>query len=154
MAALPTLPSGEDRNDSRRYRLVVADDHQDVLEEIRALLIPDFELVGTVKDGEELVAAAAKLRPDAVVCDIWMPGPNGIECGAEILRNGYCHAVVVLTMCSDAPVVRHALRQGIQGYVLKEDAGNELIPAVRAVLAGGRYLSSGVLDKGQSDTRL
>ncbi|HLY18298.1 MAG TPA: response regulator transcription factor [Bryobacteraceae bacterium] len=131
-----------------RYRLVLADDHKDILDEVRRLLQDDFEIVGAVTDGAALIEAVAALRPDAVVTDIYMPGLDGIEAGAEILRRGLCNAVIVLTMHNDPQMVRKVLLQGIQGYVLKDDATEDLLPAVHAVLGGGRYLSQGVVDKG------
>ena len=129
-----------------RYRLVLADDREDILEEVRRLLEPDFEVAGTVKDGTALIEAAAQLRPDAVICDIYMPRLDGIEAGGEILRRGLCNAIVVLTMHNEPHLVRRALLRGIQGYVLKEDACEDLMPAVLAAVRGSRYLSRGVVE--------
>ena len=129
---------------SPRYRLVVADDHAGFLEEVCRLLAADFEVVAAVKDGVAVIHAVSTLRPDAVVCDISMPGLDGIESGARILRQGLCNAVVVLTMHSASHMVEKALQQGIRGYILKVDAGEELVPAVHTVVRGGQYLSQGV----------
>lgn len=143
-------PTAKDpRTATRRYRLVLADDHEDIRNEVSSLLAANFEVLGAVNDGSALIEAAATLRPDAVICDIRMPGLNGIESGAQILRRGHCGAVIVLTLCNDALLVRKALQEGIRGYVLKEDAGEELIPAVYAVMQGSQYLSQGVTDKGR-----
>lgn len=134
---------------ARPYRLVLADDHEDILEEVRHLLAPDFEVVSAVKDGMALIEAVAELRPDAVICDIDMPRLNGIECGAQILRRGLCNAVIVLSMYNEPHLVRKALQEGIRGYVLKVDASEELIPAIYAAVGGGKYLSRGAADKGR-----
>jgi DNA-binding NarL/FixJ family response regulator len=127
--------------------LVLADDHLEVLDEIRDLLASDFDVLRTVAEGHALIQAVAELSPDAVISDIQMPGLDGIEAGGRILRQGLCNAVVVLTMYNEPHLVRKALQAGIRGYVLKVDAGEELIPAVIAVLAGGSYLSRSVSEK-------
>ena len=126
-------------------RLVLADDHPDVLDEIRDLLASEFDVLRTVNEGVALIEATAELRPDAVISDIRMPGLGGIEAGRQILQRGLCRAVVVLTMYRERHLVSKALQAGIRGYVLKVDASDELIPAVYAVLSGGSYVSRGVL---------
>jgi DNA-binding NarL/FixJ family response regulator len=93
-----------------------------------------------------LIGKTIDLRPDAVVSDIYMPGRNGIESAAEIIRQGACQAVVILSMYNEPHLVEQALGAGIRGYVLKEDASAELIPALRAAIEGRKYYSRG-LDK-------
>jgi DNA-binding NarL/FixJ family response regulator len=134
-------------NERPRIRLVLADDHTDVLEEIEHLLAPQFDVLLTVRDGPALIEAVAELRPDAVVCDFQMPGLNGIEAGAQILRQGLCKAVVLLTMYNEAVLVNQALAAGIRGFVLKVDTGEELVPALCEVMGGGGYLSQGVVNR-------
>ncbi len=133
-------------NERPRIRLVLADDHTDVLEEIQHLLAPQFDVLRTVRDGPALVEAVAELRPDAVVSDFQMPGLNGIEAGAQILQQGLCKAVILLTMYNEPLLVNQALAAGIRGFVLKVDAGDELVPALHEVMGGGRYLSQGVVN--------
>jgi len=128
----------------QRSRLVLADDHPAVLDEVRRLLEFEFDVLRTVGEGAALVRAVEELRPDVVISDIQMAGTGGIEAGGQILREGLCNAVIVLTMHNEPHLVGKALRAGIRGYVLKEDAGDELIPAVHTVLGGGSYLSRGV----------
>ena len=130
-----------------RTRLVLADDRGDVLDEIRQLLEPDFDILRTVNQGAALVEAVAELRPDVVVSDVRMPILGGIEAGSQILRDGLCSAVIMLTMYDEPHLVTKALQAGIRGYVLKVDAGEELIPAVHEVFGGGKYLSQGVRAK-------
>jgi len=115
-------------------RLALADDHPDVLEEIRYLLEPEFRVVCSANQGDTLVQAVHDYRPDCVVTDVQMPKMNGVAAGREIVAGGLCDAVVMLTMYDDPQLIRTALEAGIRGYVLKEDAGEELIPALRAVL--------------------
>ena len=129
---------------ARRLRVLLADDHPEMLEEIRSLLAREFEIVGSVGEGQALLSAVEQLRPDAVVCDIKMPLVDGIEAGRRILREGLCAAVILLTMYNDRHLVHSALEAGIRGYVLKVDAGEELALAVATVADGGTYLSRGV----------
>jgi DNA-binding NarL/FixJ family response regulator len=131
----------------RRYRLVLADDHPGVRQEIRQLLEPEFDVLRAVGDGAALLAAAVELHPDAVISDIQMPELGGIEAGAELLGRGLCEAVVVLSMYPDRHLVQTAMKAGIRAYVLKLDASDELIPAIYAALHGDRYLSSGVRER-------
>lgn len=125
-------------------RVVLADDHAEVLNGIRDLLEPDFQVVSTTHDGNSLLEAVREHRPDVVVTDVEMPGRNGIDAAREILGRKLCQAVVVLTLYKDVQFVRSALGLGVRGYVLKVDAGEELIPALLSVMAGERYLSRGV----------
>ena len=127
----------------RRPRLVLADDRPDILEEVRRVLAFGFDVLCTVAEGNALVRAAAELRPDAVITDLQMPELGGIEAGGEILRQGLCNAVIVLTMHDEPHLLGKALQAGIRGYVMKLDASEELIPAIHAVLGGGSYLSRG-----------
>lgn len=135
---------GEAKDPLRRFRLVLADDHRDVREEVRSLLGSEFEVLRTVGEGAALVEAAAELRPDAVIADIQMPRMGGIEAGQQLLNRGLCQAVVVCSMYPDGHLVKTALDAGIRAYVLKVDAGEELIPAIYAALRGERYLSRGI----------
>jgi DNA-binding NarL/FixJ family response regulator len=123
-------------------RLLLADDHEAVLQEVTVLLNKDFELIGVARDGLELVDRAARLCPDVVITDFKMPGLSGIEAGRRLLEQRLCKAVVLLTMYGDAQLVRGAREAGILGYVLKERAAEDLIPAVFSVLEGKAFLSS------------
>jgi DNA-binding NarL/FixJ family response regulator len=143
----PRGAEGADQTGDRRYRLVLADDHAGVRQEIRRLLDSEFHVLCDVGDGDALVAAAIEMLPDAVICDLRMPKLDGIEAGCEVLRRGLCQAIVVLSMYPDRYLVQTALDAGIRAYVLKVDASEELIPAVYAALRGERYLSSGVRDR-------
>jgi CheY-like chemotaxis protein len=138
-------PKGATAESARkRFRVVVADDRQDLLEEIRCLIAPQFDVVGSVNEGLALIQAACELRPDAIISDIHMPRLNGIDAGRQILQKGLCQAVIVLTMYNEPQFVDRAMQAGIRGYVLKVEAGEELIPALETVLGGGIYLSRGV----------
>lgn len=123
---------------------MLADDHPGLLEEMIDLLTPEFEVVRSVNQGAALIDAAKELLPDIVVSDISMPGLNGIDAGRQILQQGTCHAVIMLTAYNDPQLVRRAMAAGVRGFILKVDAGEELTTAIRSVLAGQTYFSRGV----------
>lgn len=110
--------------------------------ELRALLASDYEVVETVQDGAALVDAVRRHAPDAIVSDIGMPGVNGLTAAAVILAATPEACIVFVTVEDSVAVVRKALALGALGYVLKSDAANELVAAVRAAIAGRSYLSA------------
>jgi DNA-binding NarL/FixJ family response regulator len=111
-----------------RPRLLLADDHTLLLDGIRMLLEPEFELVGCVEDGQALLTAAMDSKPDVILLDISMPVLNGIE-------------LIFVTMHADADFVTEAFRAGAAGYLLKRSAASELLTAIREVLKGNHYVS-------------
>src|SRR4051794_21077796 len=110
-------------------RVLIADDHRILAEGLRSVLEPEFEVVGLVADGRELVSAAKKLRPDAIVADVSMPSLNGIEAAAQLRGMGLKAKVVFLTMHRDVAYARRAVQAGAAGYVLKHAALSELVTA-------------------------
>jgi DNA-binding NarL/FixJ family response regulator len=120
---------------------MLADDHPDVLRQIAYLLSSDFDIVGVVGDGVALLKEGSRLRPDVVVTDIRMPGISGIQAGHNLLKANACKAVIVLSMFSDPVLAQTAFQAGIRGYVLKNTAGEELIPAIHRIAAGGTFFS-------------
>ena len=124
-----------------RARVLLADDHPELIEDLRAVLEPEFEVVATVGDGNALVAAAETIAPDVIVTDIFMPGLNGIEAAGEILRRNPAARIVFVTVHENPELVQQGLAAGALGYVLKVTAGDDLVPAIRAALRGEKYLS-------------
>ncbi|HVJ81276.1 MAG TPA: response regulator transcription factor [Planctomycetia bacterium] len=124
-----------------RRRVLLADDHAILAEGLRALLEPEFEVVGVVGDGRALVAAAKRLNPDVIVADIGMPQLNGIEALAKLREEGVEAKVVFLTMYRETAYARRAMDLGAQGYVLKHSVSVELQTAVREVLRGQTYVT-------------
>lgn len=120
-------------------RIILGDDHLLLLEALRTLLEPEFDVVRLVADGEALVAAAAELRPDAIVCDLSMPGLSGLAAGRRILQQQPHVRLVCLTMHCDPALATEALRAGASAYVLKASASAGLRTALRIALAGGTY---------------
>jgi DNA-binding NarL/FixJ family response regulator len=125
-----------------RIRLLLAEDHEELLHQVTMLLASEFDIVGAVRDGAALLETAAALRPDVVVADLKMPKLNGIEAGRKLLELKLCKAVVLLTIYGDPELAKTALEGGIQGFVLKGNAVAELIPAVYTALKGGTFVSS------------
>jgi DNA-binding NarL/FixJ family response regulator len=129
--------------------VLLADDHRMAAEGLRRLLADEFELVGIVEDGRELVAAAKKLRPDVIVADITMPHLNGIDAMAQLKKDNDHIRVVFLTMHQDPAYARRALEAGAVGFVVKHSAPAELVMAIHAALKGQTFitptLTSGVL---------
>jgi DNA-binding NarL/FixJ family response regulator len=126
---------------ARRPRVLLADDHVLVAEALKSLLAPEFDLVGVVEDGHELVKAAATLRPDVIVADVTMPRLNGIDALAQLRQGGDRTPVVFLTMHRDVAFAQRALEAGASGFVLKHSAPAELTAAIRAALQGRTYLT-------------
>ena len=124
-----------------RVRVLLADDHPEVIKDLRALVEPEFEVIATVGDGNALVAAAETLAPDVIVTDIAMPGLNGIAAAGEILRRNSAARIVFVTVHKEREMVQKGLATGALGYVLKLTAGDDLVPAIHAVLRGKRHLS-------------
>jgi DNA-binding NarL/FixJ family response regulator len=125
----------------KKPRVLLADDHRILAEGVRGLLESEFELVGIVSDGRELVNAATKLRPDVIVADISMPSLNGIDAVAQIRQAGASCRVVFLTMQRDVSYARMAMEAGASGYVLKHSAHDELVTAIREALRGRTYVT-------------
>jgi DNA-binding NarL/FixJ family response regulator len=125
----------------RYARVLLADDHTIVVQGLASLLREDFDLVGTVGDGEALIDAAQRLRPDVIVADIAMPLMDGLEALRQLKATRLDARVIFLTMHADAQLATEALRAGASGYVLKHSAGEELITAIQEVLQGRTYLT-------------
>jgi DNA-binding NarL/FixJ family response regulator len=124
-----------------RARLLLADDHTLLLEGIRLMLEPEFELVGSVEDGQALLTAAKTLKPDVILLDISMPVLNGIDAAHQLRKILPSAKLIFLTMHADADYVTEAFRAGAAGYLLKRSAASELLTAIREVLNGNHYVS-------------
>lgn len=122
-------------------RVLLADDHKILIEGLRGLLEPEFELLETVEDGRQLVAAVDEQMPDVIVADISMPMLNGIEAGRQIIKSHPKAKIIFLTMHSDVAYAAEAIRLGAVGYLLKRSAAAELVTAIREVLKGGVYVT-------------
>jgi DNA-binding NarL/FixJ family response regulator len=116
-------------------RILIADDHEVARHGIRALLESHsgWEVCGEAKDGRETVELAESLKPDLILLDIGMPNLNGLEATRQILATSPEAVILILTMHDTDHVVREVLRAGARGFLLKSDAGRELVAAVEAL---------------------
>ncbi len=125
-----------------RTRVLLADDHEVVVEGIRGLLEKHYDVVGTVMDGRALIAEASRLRPDVIVLDVAMPLLNGLDAGKKIQEILPKVKLVFLTMHADANLAAAALRLGPVGFVLKHSAASELLSAIADVLRGKAFVTA------------
>jgi len=126
---------------TKRTRLLVADDHVMFAQGLESLLREEFDLLGTARNGEELVESAMRLAPDVILVDISMPVLNGFDAVRRITEQGSEARIIFLTMHDDATLLAEAFRCGASGYVLKQAAGEELANAIREVANGKNYVS-------------
>jgi DNA-binding NarL/FixJ family response regulator len=115
-------------------RLLVADDHDVVRKGVRTLLEeqPGWEVAAEACDGREAVEKAKLVQPDVTILDLSMPELNGLEAAREILKT-VSTKVLILTMYDSDPLIRQTLEAGARGYLLKSDAGRDLVSAVDAL---------------------
>lgn len=125
----------------RQTRILLADDHTLFLDGLRKLLENDFELVGAVTNGRDLIEAAERLQPDVILLDISMPMLNGIDAARQLRQRGVRAKLLFVTMHGGTDYVKEAFRAGASGFVLKHSAGPELVGAVHEVMRGNFYLS-------------
>jgi len=122
-------------------RILLADDHQIVLDGLCRLLAEEFDICATAMDGHQLIERARELQPDVIVADISLPLLNGIDAVRKLREEGLAAKVVFLTMHPDITYVSRALAAGASAYVLKHAASDELISAIGVALRGGQFLS-------------
>ena len=141
----------------KRARVLLADDHLLTLEGIRAVVEPHYEIVGAVTDGRALLEAALRLKPELVILDITMPLLNGIDAAVQIKRALPETKLLFVTMHVNPAYLEAALNTGATGYVIKSAAREELLDAIKSVLAGRIYvtpsLSSEHLERFQDPSR-
>lgn len=124
-----------------RPRILLADDHSLLLDAFRALLEPEFEVVGTATDGRMLLTEFARLKPDVVIIDVAMPLLNGLDAGRQIKAQQRSVKLIYLTMNPEPDLAGEALRLGASGYVLKSSAASELKQAIHEALKGRSYIT-------------
>src|SRR4029453_13556683 len=118
-----------------------ADDHVLILDALKNLLEPEFEVVGTFCNGLALVEGAAKLKPNVIVLDIGMPTMNGLNAGQRLRQLLPAVKLIYLTMNQDPDVAGEIFCPGATGFLLKNSAASELVNAIRVVARGGSYVT-------------
>jgi DNA-binding NarL/FixJ family response regulator len=126
---------------SKRPRILIADDHQLVLERVNALLQSEFNIIGAAHNGRELVAEAIRLNPDVIVVDISMPVLDGIQAVHQLREKGSTAKLVFLTIHVDEEFVKACVAEGALGYVVKARMRSDLIPAINAALSDRSFVS-------------
>jgi len=129
-----------------RIRVLIADDHPVVRMGLVALVgtTDDMEVVGEAEDGAGVIERFNQLRPDVVLMDSRMPVKDGIQATAEILQRFPGARILMLTAYDGDADIGRALEAGVLGYVLKRSTGEDLLPALRAVAAGTRWIPGDV----------
>jgi two-component system NarL family response regulator len=123
-----------------RPRVLLAEDHPGVAEQLRGLLEPEFDVVATVGDGAALLTLEDELRPDVVITDITMPRLDGITATAALMARRPGTRVVLVTVHDDAELAERGYAAGALACVLKVAAADELVPAVRMAMRGEHHV--------------
>lgn len=124
-----------------RPTILIADDHKMFAQGLAGLLEDEFDLVAIVENGQALIDEVDRVQPDLIIVDISMPVLNGLDAVRRLMQKHSTAKVVFLTMHADTRLLREAFQCGGVGYVLKQSAGEELIFALRQVMAGRKYIS-------------
>lgn len=126
-------------------RILLADDHLIVRQGLRSILERDaYTIVGEAGDGREAIRMAEEFHPDIAVLDLAMPLLNGLDAAREIAKISPQTRTILLTMHTEDPYVMEAIHAGVRGYLLKTQAAQDLVQAIREVSRGAMYLSPGI----------
>jgi DNA-binding NarL/FixJ family response regulator len=128
------------------YKILIADDHDIIREGLKNILrkYSDYEVVGEARDGEEALSKVSELKPDILLLDITMPKKSGLEILEQVQRNCKKTKIIIISVHKADAYVMHALKAGVRGYLNKENAAEDLIPALRKVTAGQVFLSADI----------
>jgi len=125
----------------RLPRVILADDHNILVEAFRKLLESHFEVVATVSNGRALLDVAGTFKPDVILLDIGMPLLNGLEAARQLKTKFPAVKLIFLTMHEDPDLAVEAMRSGASGYLLKTSASSELLHAIQEALRGRTYIT-------------
>jgi len=127
-----------------KIRVLLADDHEAILDRVRTVLGDEFDIVATVNNGQDALVEARRLDPDVLVLDISMPGLNGLQTANEMKSAHRRTKVVFLTVHEDPDFVAAAFSAGASAYVVKSDVTTDLVPAIHDALEGHKYISRSI----------
>ena len=124
-------------------KVLIVDDHAFIRRGVQGILksYPDWQLCGEADNGNDAVRMTSELNPEAIVMDVSMPGLNGVEATRAIRKTNPNVKILLLTLHESSELVRTAFQAGINGYLLKTDAEQELVQALNVVIAHGTYVS-------------
>lgn len=126
--------------------ILLADDHKIVLEGLQTILEDEFEIVGAVENGRDLLEKAKQCCPDVIIADITMPSLNGIDAARQIREICYETKIIFLTMHHDVMYAKEGFDAGASGFVLKHSASTELVTAIHEALKGHTYITPLIAD--------
>ncbi len=129
--------------------MLLADDHAFIREGLRAILepYPEFFIAGEAVDGRDAIEKSSRLKPDVVILDLSMPGMDGLDTVREIAKGVPETQILILSMHDSEIIARQALQAGARGYLLKSDAGRDLLNALKTLQANQTYYSPQVAEK-------
>jgi two-component system nitrate/nitrite response regulator NarL len=135
-----------------KIQIIIADDHKVVLDGLEAMINTqsDIEVVGRAIQGEQVLSLLRTVPAQVVVLDIGMPGLDGVETARQILEKHPQVAILILSMHGEHAYVRNLRELGVQGYLLKEEEGTEVLNAIRALADGREYFSRKVIEISRS----
>lgn len=132
---------GASETPSQKVRILLADDNPSVLQYVAALLADDFQIVAALPDGESAILAYVELKADVLILDIAMKKMSGLDVARSLREQGFSPNVIFLTVHREADFVKAAMACGASAYVIKSQLFSDLIPAIKATLAGHLFLS-------------
>lgn len=127
-----------------KIRVLLADDHETILAQVRSVLNNEFDVVGAVTNGQDAVKEVQRLDPDVLVIDISMPILNGLQAASQLQSTKCRTKVVFLTVHEDQDFVAAAFSVGASGYVTKSRVTTDLVPAIRDAIEGRTYISQSI----------
>jgi DNA-binding NarL/FixJ family response regulator len=132
-----------------RARILIADDHAEFLAMVVQLIESekDLSVVKTFNNGQAIVNEAATLNPDLLILDISMPGLSGIDAALKLRAADRQAKIIFLTVHQDQDYLRAALATGALGYIVKDQLASDLVPGLREVIAGRRFVSPQLLNR-------
>ena len=130
-----------------KKRILLADDHKLITEGLKNILEPQYEVIGIVEDGHQLVKEALRLRPDVIVVDISMPRLNGLEAIRQLNKKKLTAKIIFLTMHADVTYAIRALELGAAGFIIKHSAPAELLEAIEKALQGRKHISPRIAEE-------
>lgn len=147
ISVTPASRLGRDsRNALKKLRVLVAEDHAAVRSSVVRLLSKNYDVIGAVNDGRELLDAVNRMDPDVLVVDLSLPVITGIEAASVLKRMNCSSKIVFLTVHNDPDFVRAAHDAGALGYVLKQQMTSDLPEAIDKAFAGEQFTSPSVRD--------
>jgi len=125
-----------------RPRVVIADDHSGILDQVVALLRQDFEIVATARDGMVALDSIRRLDPDIAVLDLYMPGINGLDIVRTITESATRTVTVIVSGYNDPELAKAAITAGAKAFVAKSRLVQDLLPAIRGAVQGQVFVSN------------